>query len=254
MSENYCKYCHRYFRFKDLYEQHNITCEFFHKKARERDRENDLLETLPSPQDQFHLIQHLMVQVTRLKKQVERLQQNNIVKKKKMISEYLNSEGFTKPSICFEEWIKNLPTSFDNLNHVFEGDLTDGVLDVFYKAISRDTDVPFLAFNQKQNSFYIYTYDASQETSCWRILTHEEYVKAFNRIGHKLLQEFIRWQKEFKEENAHNEEAKEANILYMYKINGCGVSYEDRRKSESKRILYEKIAQDFTQNVVYEYL
>ena len=50
------------------------------------------------------------------------------------------------------------------------------------------------------------------------------------------------------------EEAKEANILYMYKINGCGVSYEDRRRSESKRILFQKIAQDFTQNVIYEYL
>lgn len=255
MSNNYCKYCQRYFRFNDLYEQHNITCEFFYKKARERDREIDLQETLPSAMDQFHLIQHLALEVSRLKKQVERLQTNNIVKKKKMISEYINSEGFFKPQLTFDDWIKTFHTSFESLNYVFEGDLMDGIMHVLRSTMNQETYPPLVAFHQKAQTFYVYTKDPKDDHRfLWRIMTQNEYEKMYNRIGHKLLQEFLKWQIHNADKINSDPDLKEKNISYMYKINGCGQSYEDRRRSEGKRILFQKIAQDFTQNVVYEYL
>ena len=251
MNENYCKYCNRYFQFKDLYERHNVTCEFYYKRARERDREKDLLETVPSSQDQFQVIQHLMYEVSQLKKQVSRLQQNNIVKKKKMIQEYLNGDGLEKPEMCFEDWTKQLTANFDDLQQVFEGYLSDGILSILLREI-KSRQCPLLAFVQKQNTFYIYTCKENQTS--WRTMTHQEYEKMYDRLAHKLLQEFLKWQIAFAEQLSQSEKLKEQNINYMYKINGCGKSNEEKGKSELKRILFHKIAKDFTQNTVYEYV
>lgn len=253
MTENYCKYCHRHFRFKDLYEQHNVTCEYFYKRARERDREDDLHEVLPSGQQQYHLIQHLMLQVTQMQKKITRLEQNNITKKKKMIVEYLNSASFYKPIVTFDAWISSLQVNFDNLNYVFEYDIINGIQNILCEAFY--DQMPMVSFLQKDGTLYIYEKNPSDESQKhWRMMSNDEFEKMVRRLSHKMLQQFLKWQIENEEVLNNNEQAKEKNIEYMHKINGLGTAYENKRKLDCKKWIYHKLAKDFTQNVVYEYV
>ena len=255
MSENYCKYCLKQFRFKDLYEQHTVTCEFFYKKARERDREIDLHETLPTAREQYQLVQHLMLEVTTLRKEVIRLKQNNIVRKKKMISEYLNSATYPKPGLPFDDWMRQIPTSSDNLQRVFDGDLTDGVEHVLRTVVQQNASIPICAFTQKAATFYIYTSGKEEDGDPkWIIMPPDEYLRLYRRISHKLLQEFLRWQLAHEEDFQNSPALKEKNIEYMCKISGVASGYEDRRKAECKKWLFNLLAKDFAHNIDYEYV
>ena len=57
-NELQCMYCQRYFHFHDIYQRHVITCEFFYKGRKNRERIEDDNEVLPTPQEQYKLIQH----------------------------------------------------------------------------------------------------------------------------------------------------------------------------------------------------
>lgn len=248
MSENYCKFCNRYFRYKDLFDQHGLTCEFLYRSEHERDRETDAHEVIPSGQNQYKLIQHLMLTVNRLTKDVERLKKNTIVRKKKMIMDYLNSTSYPKPPKPFEEWVLNLTTTAENLQYVFDGDLTDGIQDILRSHIAT---IPICAFHQKSATLYVFS---SRENMKWRIMTNDEFVRIIQLVSHKLLQEFLRWQIANEVHIQMNPTLKEKNIEYMHRINGISPGYEDKRRSECKKWLFDKLATDFTHNVEYEFV
>jgi hypothetical protein len=248
MSENYCKFCNRHFRYKDLFDQHEPTCEFFYRSEREHDRETDATEVLPSNQNQYKLIQHLMLTVNRLTKDVERLKKNTIVRKKKMIMDYINKASYPKPPKPFEEWVLNLTTTPVNLQCVFDGDLTDGIQDVLR---SHMETIPICAFHQKSATLYVFS---SRENLKWRIMTHDEFERIMQQASHKLLQEFLRWQIANEVHIQMNPTLKEKNIEYMQRINGISIRYEDKRRSECKKWLFDKLATDFTHNVEYEFV
>lgn len=248
MEDNYCKFCNRNFRYKDLFDQHEPTCEFFFRSERERDRESDSNEVMPSGQKQYKLIQHLMMTVKRLTKEVELLKKNTIVRKKKMILDYLNSASYPKPSQPFEVWVLDLATTSENLQRVFDGDLTDGVQDILRSNI---TTIPICAFHQKSGTLYVFS---SREELKWRIMTNDEFIRLVQRASHKLLQEFLRWQIANEVHIQGNPTLKEKNIEYMHRINGLSTSYEDKRRSECKKWLFDKLATNFTHNVEYEFV
>jgi hypothetical protein len=85
-------------------------------------------------------------------------------------------------------------------------------------------------------------------------MSNDEFEKMVRRLSHKMLQQFLKWQIENEEVLNNNEQAKEKNIEYMHKINGLGTAYENKRKLDCKKWMYHKLAKDFTQNVVYEYV
>ena len=68
MTHNYCDYCNRNFKFKDLYDQHTVTCEYFYKKKRDRDRETESFEQLPTQQELYKLVQNLQERISILEK------------------------------------------------------------------------------------------------------------------------------------------------------------------------------------------
>jgi len=75
-----------------------------------------------------------------------------------------------------------------------------------------------------------------------------------NRVSHKLLQEFLRWQDVNEVHIRSNPTLKEKNLEYMQRINGISPGYEDKRRSECKKWLFDKLATDFTHNVEYEFV
>ena len=256
----YCKYCSRHFRFKDLYDQHNVTCEFFYRKRRVRERENETHEALPTQQEQYKLIQYLALQVTRQQKEIDRLKGSVLQRKRKVILDWLRGSSAPIPTLTFQEWIRTIPVTFDHLEPVFQGDLTDGMKQCLLGYLATVNGVlPICAFNQKAGTIYIWSSSGSGETDpssppSWRLLDSEEFERWMNRLAHRFLQEYIKWQMANSEKIHSTEEEQEKNIQSMRKINGLGKAHEDRRRSDLRKWLYSALARDFLQCVDYDFV
>jgi hypothetical protein len=248
----YCRYCNRHFKFKDLCDQHTISCEFLYRSKTQRDRDTDLLESLPTPQEQFKLIQHLMCKVASMEKEILKLKGVSVTRKRKVILEWLNSPSGPKPAMLFNVWGKDTEVSFEHLQSVFEpgNDITDGMKSCLRDYCVKNTPIPICSFTQKSNTLYIWTSDGDNPQ--WRTLDATAYTKWIDRIAHRFLESFLKWQFA----NAHTiratEEAKDQNISNMRKINGCGHAHEERRRNELRKWIFSHIAQDFIHNVEYE--
>jgi hypothetical protein len=253
-SENYCKYCCRYFKFKDLYEQHNVTCEFFYRRSRARDRELDGHEKLPTPQEQFKLIQYLTLKVSKLENDVLRLKGLTVTRKRRVILEWLQNSGKPTPTLTFHEWSKTLDVSYEHLNGVFEGDITDGMKRMLVEVFSYEGTAPICCFTQKAGTIYIWSTCEDEPEPHWMVMPHADFVRFVNRLSHTFLRTFLNWQRDNAELIRSSEENKEKNIQYMRKINGLGQAYEERRQSELRKWLFVKIARDFEHDVEYDYV
>ena len=252
-----CIYCNREFRHHDLFAQHFITCQWFFKTRRERGREIESFETLPSAQETYHLIQHLALQVSSLQTEVAQLRQITMTKKRKMILDWLlnPSNRSMTPSLSLVDWIKETPVSNDHLMIVFQVDLIEGIK----AAISAHFDayrgriVPICAFHQKPGTLFVYHKPYSSDPADadsvvkWRIMTADDFERWMDRLGTRFLQVFLKWQMD----NAHiirsSMDEKEKNLENMRKINGLSRAHEERRRSELRKWLFIKLAVDFVQ-------
>lgn len=246
MDTNYCKYCDKYFHFKDLYDQHIITCEYFYRSRRQRDRESDVIETLPSPQEQFKLIQHMALQINKLEHEVIKLKINAGTRRRKIILEILNNPNYPKPPILFDAWYKSFQIEDRFLESVFNYDLVNGmkVMFQFYLALP---NIPICAFKQKMNSIYVWRQINELEAK-WVSMDNDLYNKWIRYMSHLFLQKFMKWQLQNSELIHSCDEEKEKNISNMQKINGLGDNYEQKRKTELRKKVYDLLATDIQIN------
>jgi hypothetical protein len=246
-KQNQCINCNRQFRFKDLYDQHAITCDFLFKSRKEKDRETDAFERLPTPQEQFKLIQNLYLHISKLEKEVDSMRGQVIIRKRKEIIDFLQSKSNPKPSTSFLEWSKTIMVSKEMLEQVFSKTLNDGIRMCISGFVLIDSP-PIRAFNQKKGTIYVYErVEGETDKSSWRVLSIDEFDRWIDRIMHKFLQVFVAWQLENMKHLNSNEEQKDKNLEYMQKINGNGQT-DDRRKNELRKWFYETFKKDYTIN------
>jgi hypothetical protein len=242
-KQNHCLHCNRQFRFKDLYDQHAITCDFLFKSRKEKDRETDAFERLPSAQEQFKLIQNLYLQINKLQKEVDSMRGQVVIRKRKEIIDFLQSKANPIPTATFLEWSKTILISKEMLEIVFSKSLNDGIRDCISSFVSIESP-PIRCFSQKKGTIYIYEkVESDGEKSCWRVLSIDEFDRWIDRIMHKFLQIFVAWQLENMKVLNSNDEQKDKNLEYMQKINGNGQT-EDRRKNELRKWFYESFKKE----------
>lgn len=247
-----CNFCNQYFHFKDIYEQHTVTCEYLYRNRRQRDREIDSHEILPSPQEQFKLIQYLTFKVSSMEKEIIKLRGSAATKQRKVISEWINNPQRVKPTVSFQDWGKMTITTFEHLYHVFEYDITEGMKFCFREYFKLNTPIPICAFIQKPGTIYIWTTCDSSDELQWRIMDSITYTKWIDRVAHRFLEIFLKWRLENAQQICLTEEEKDKNISNLRKINGLGQSYEDKRRNELRKWVFDHIAQDFIHNIEYE--
>jgi len=238
-----------------LFAQHFITCQWFFKNRRDRDREIESFETIPNSQDMYHLIQHLALQVSSLQTEVAQLRQITIAKKRKMILDWLQSPSnpLMCPPLCLVDWIKQTPVLSEHLQTVFSVDLVEGMkMAISAHLAASGSSTPIRAFHQKPGTIFVYhkphVMESTTDTTVkWRIMTVDDFDRWMDRLGTRFLQEFLKWQME----NAHtirsSMEEKEKNLDNMRKINGLSKSHEERRRSELRKWLYTRLVVDFVQ-------
>lgn len=261
--QNYCTYCNRCFRFKDLFDQHVATCEYFYRSRRQKDRDIDLQETLPSSQEQYKLVQHLLSRVAKMEKEIIQLKGSVSTRKRKVVMQWLNGPACPKPTAVFNDWIKTIPISDADLQRVFDGDLAEGMKHCLANYLDTNLDaildannptsivslIPLRAFTQKQGIIYVWTSIQGSDQK-WTAMTPDIFERLTNRLAHRFLQEYLKWQMANSERISSNEQDKERNIDYMRKINGSGKAHEDRRYSDLRKWLFGKLAKDFTELLV----
>lgn len=247
-SSSCCRFCDRKFKFKDLYEQHIVTCEYLYQSKKAKDRELDIIEHLPSAQEQFKLIQNLALHVARLQKEVELLRGNMNIRKKKMVIDWLNGSSNPRPLVTFNEWSKLIQINDSHLSTVFSLGLTAGIKKAVESYLEYSSIPPIQAFKQKAGTFYIYDKTEgidSEESSVlrWRALNTDENDRWIDLIMHKFLQKFIQWQLINMDLSNSCETDKDRFLDYMQKINGGGQT-DDRRKSELRKWLFGVLEQN----------
>jgi len=249
-----CRYCDRRFKFKDLCALHATTCKLSSRSKKQHDRDTDLHETLPSQQEQFKLIQHLMLKVQSMESEILQLKSQTMTRKRKVILEWLNSQSGPKPATPFNLWCKVTNVTFDHLQGVFNLDITEGMkLSLHDYFTNNNTPIPVCAFTQKPGTIYIWSYTDDEPASIkWRTLDSITYSKWIDRIAHRFLETFVKWQHENAQIIRATDEDKQENISNMRKINGCGHNYEERRRGELRKWIFSRITQDFIHNVEYE--
>lgn len=254
-TANFCKYCNKYFHFKDLYDQHEITCEFMFRTRRQKDREDDYIEKLPSAQEQFKLIQYLTLKVNRLENDIARLKINAGTRKRRLVLDLLNNPTNPKPRLLFENWYKQIVVTYNDLEAVFNGDITDGMMSALENQISQNICIPICSFKQKTNSIYIWTSEFNNEEDNnepkWILLDYKIFLVWTRYINHKFLELFLKWQVENSQLIYSSEQEKERHILSTRKINGLEESYEKKRRGILHKWIYTELARDIELNNEY---
>ena len=248
MDNNYCGYCDRHFKFKDLYDQHMVTCDFFHKKKKARDREVDCIEKLPSQQEMYKLVQHIAVQCNKLQKEVEKLKANSSISCKKAVLETLNSPLSRPPLQTYQEWIKSFSISTYYLERVFKENITEGIKLVLSDRIKKETkeNIPIRSFKQKPTNLYIYSQaspDSELDRPYWRLMSVDDYDRMINLLLHQFIVEFTNWQDDNCEVLESSEKEKDKNIMYMMKIHNIKTN-EEKQKLEIRKWIYSNFEND----------
>jgi len=242
---NYCEYCNRTFKFRDLYDQHIITCEYFYKKKREKDRDLETFEHLPTQQELYKLVQQLSVQCCKLQKDIDRMKNSSNQKTKKSIIENLNSSTIM-PIQSFEDWIMvKREIKPEYLECVFKEDLISGIKMYITDLINFEkTNMPMRTFTEKPNAIYVYSKnvdltnnsekDNELQKPVWKTMENALFERLITRISHRFLQEYSNFQQENINKIYSNEDENDKNIIYMMKITGGKMSFE-KRCSELKK-------------------
>jgi hypothetical protein len=246
-NNNYCSYCNKHFRFYDLYFQHTISCDFFRKSKKTKDREVDCNEKVPSPQEMFKYIQFLAVKCDKLQQEVENLKKTSGLRCKKIITQTL--ETLPKPVVAFETWIRSfvIPTAL--LDKVCkEITLIEGVKQYLGKRIRQETveQIPIRSFKQKPNNLYVYSSvvgDGSSTITGWRVTTPKDMSQLIDGVFQAFIVEFTKWQDERQELFETNEREQDKNIKYMMKIHNIHGN-QTRQITELRRWLYSQLLFD----------
>lgn len=256
ISNNQCQYCLRTYRLKKNYNNHIVSCEFFHKiQSKTHDEFQDSIETIPNQRNMFNLLKLLAIKCGVLEKEITYLKQNTQIRQKKQILEHLNEKKNVYKS--FVKWYKETEITEEDMKISMQQDLTKGIINILKRILSlhdsskeNDKRVPICYVKEKPHTIYIYdrVKDSSNiETETnrneWKIASNDDIEKLVLFYSHEILKVFVKWQKENLEFFMANEKNKDLEIEYMSKISGIKNPVE-KRVNELKKWLYSYLQEE----------
>jgi hypothetical protein len=237
MNQPYnCIYCDRYFHFKDLFDRHRPTCEYFYRSKRERIHSMEAIEALPSQQDLFRLVQHLTNTVRQLEGDMVKLKDQVNIRVKKSILHKLSQQG--PPTCDFFVWIKTFPVKIQHLEEVFQplNGLIDGIKLCVSDRIASEgiLNVPIRSYQEKPGILYIYSIDPVDGAK-WRACPGEAWPRLMDAIAHEFTRAFCVWEDQH---SAAIHADKDRHIIYLVKITGPQ-AVKERQKQTFKSWLID---------------
>ena len=176
-------------------------------------------DNTPSKREMWQIILHQTSELKKLKKEIDKLKQRDYYHIKKIsVIDYLNTNY--KPKINYEDWVKNINITQDDLNFIFEYGSIKGIVLILknfsLKGTEADLDldsknIPIISTNHTLGKLYIYSND------CWNVMNDEQFKILLQSINKKIFNEFEKWRVEC-EKNMNKEKYSELYTLYVNKI------------------------------------
>lgn len=211
-----CGFCNLEFKKKSAYQSHLLCCEVI-KKKKYREK-NAGMEPVPSMENMYELVKHLMVKCNALEHEVATLKQYTNKKKQKInVVDWLqaNTADTTKP---FLSVLKNTELTEDILETVFTmSNYSNAMYYIFTNIFKVDTQAThsIRAFEQKSNSIYYLT-----EERTWDILPLNVFKKGVLSLDRKLIKLFTAWIERNKEGIDNDDAINSLHLKYTKVIMG----------------------------------
>ena len=212
-----CSHCNRKYKRKGCYDKHIYYCRLLnndnYNSNSEFSDESEERYDIPSKREMWHIILHQSSELKKLKREIDKLKQRDYYHKKKIsVIDYLNNNF--KPKINYEDWVKNINITQDDLNFIFDYGSIKGTSLLFKNFLCKDSEVkiiPIISTNHTLSNLYIYS------NNSWKIMIEEQLKDLLELINKKLFNQFQNWGIEC-EKNMTKEKYKELYILNLQKL------------------------------------
>ena len=219
-----CVYCGKSYIKRINLDKHLVICELLQKTKTKTSTNpiidslyNDEMEPIPAQRKMFQMLIELGERYSRLEEKVDELNKWVVKKKKKVnILVWLNAN--VKPNIVFETILDKITVTEDDIKNLTEHSFYDILNDIFSRTIYNvdENDNTMFAFVQKQNVFYIY--DNNNTNNSWVELSKERLIKFLNKVHIKVIKTFSDWKLLIKNEIKTNEKMAELYNKTLIKI------------------------------------
>ena len=229
-KEYTCRFCNKQYKRKGYYSNHVLMCEELHKSKYEKEKEKELLESMPSVLDMYKLLQSVIKKNAELEEKVNTLTAYIETKKRRVnILSWLNDNA--RPEIEYNEWINTLKTFHRHLETVFSKDIVAGFIHMLTDNLPCEDEPnhPIKSFKQKPNTFYIYN------DGTWTTLKKSDIDKLFTKMDNYMFSLFSAWKKKNSiriEKDHHYYE--NVYVVNLHKVLGGTSSTERQEKNKSK--------------------
>ena len=227
MQVHRCSFCERNFHFKELFDRHVPTCEFFYKSQRERQRDSEAIDALPLPADMFQLIKHVLYEQQTLKEKVRKLElQLGRVKKHQIL------QHTPAPIHSFHEWVKSFVVTAEHLEHVFQEDLYEGMKKCIEDHIQmgKIEEIPLRVSPERPHTLYVWSSDSMK----WVVCDIQDFMYLLDKLGDAFLRFYCHWEDENKRWLESTPENKDKHVAYLIKITGTDILHKERRRLEMR--------------------
>ena len=239
-----CIYCDRYFHFKDLFDNHRPTCEFFYRSKKERIHSIESIETLPNQQELYHLVQHLTKTVRLLEEDVAKMKSQVQIRIRKSVLQRLQQQPV--PQQPLHPWIKTFPVKIQHLEEVFQplNTLYHGIKKCVAERILSEgvLNIPLRSFREKPGILYVFAVEADQVEPKWMISSVEHWHRIIDAIVHEFIRAFCLWEDDHRLLIERSVQEKDRHIQNLVKITGSQ-SLKERQRQELKSWLYTQVLQ-----------
>jgi hypothetical protein len=232
MNTHQCTFCDRQFHFKDLFEQHVPMCEFFYQSKRQRQRDHETMEPIPSPYEMMKLVQTLVFEQELQKERIRKLEAIIRSRKHDVLS-------YTPvPNKLFHEWVVGFHVTYAHLERVFQYDLFEGIKMCMNERIDQEGvhGVPVRTPVERPNTLYLY---GTQRK--WVVCDSQEFLFLLEQLMTLFLELYCRWEDENAVMLQSSQENRDKQVLYMIKLTGSGTTYKEKHRQELRTWLCKKV-------------
>jgi hypothetical protein len=243
----YCKYCNQTWQTGIRYDKHLRMCEFFYQDRRNPRREMDERGAkIPTMRELYRYVKDLSNRLEKTEKELARVKSIVNSKHRRSIIEWLNKPSQTPPT-TFENWVRTIHATEDDMLKVIHGDLMDGVLSCLDNVFQ--SSLPIRSFSQKPGTLYVYCSKSNKDEDDepkteWRIMSTEQVKKIIDNIAKSIRIKYRSWENANIIINTENDEydqsAMDRSVKYMQKINAD----TDKKVTEFKKTIFSKLEED----------
>ena len=247
MSSFECPHCALSYKRKLYYKRHILLCEILSKTKKEREQEIEEHADTPSLRKMYDLLLEMTFKYSKMEKKLEDLTKWVEAKKKKInIVEWLN-ENYTEGT-NFAHWYKSIKFNRSHLELIFKYNFINGFMYIFQELLplEQETGLPIKAFDQKDNTLFIYNDDEK-----WDVMSQKQLEQFISYISRLIMGEFVKWQTE----NANTMDAEKFSDIYtenIQKVIGANYSME-QLNIKMKRELYKYLKMNLKNVIEYEF-